>query len=214
MKKVVLIDNPLAKHYLTILRDKSTPPRIFREYMRRVGFIMGYEVSKLLKWRVTNVETPLAEASGLEPEGKLLIIGVLGASIPLINGMWEALPWAGLGLIAAKRIESEGGVDVNVFYERIPDDLSNYTVIVADPMLATGSTMLVALDKIYSRGCRDAVVAVVIASRRGVELLHEKTDVTVVALAIDPELNDKFFIVPGLGDAGDRSLNYDNCWKC
>lgn len=208
MKKVVLIDNPLANHYLTVLRDRNTKPKVFREYMYRVGFILGYETARLLNWRRIVVETPLAKANGLEPEGKLLIVGVLGASIPLVYGMWEALPWAGLGLVAAKRVEKREGVEVNVFYERLPNDLSDYTVIVADPMLATGSTILATLEKIYGRGCREAIVAVAIASQDGIKALHEKTDVTIITLAIDPELNDKFFIVPGLGDAGDRGLSY------
>ena len=207
---VVVIDNPLARHYLTILRDRDTPPRLFREYMRKLGFILGYEASKYMKWSSVFVETPLAKAEGLKPGKPVLIIGILGASIPLVQGIWEAIPWAGLGLIAARRVEYEDRVDVEIYYERLPKDLSHFTVLIGDPMLATGKTLASTIDLLSKRGARDIVVLTVIASRHGIEYLrsHAK-NVPIITVAIDPVLNDRFFIVPGLGDAGDRGLGYE-----
>jgi len=205
--KIIVIDNPLAKHYLTILRDKNTPPSTFREYMRKIGFILGYEASRFLKWKNIFVDTPLARANGLKIGKPIYIVGVLGASIPLIQGIWDALPCAGLGLVAAKRIEYDYGVDVEVYYERLPTDLSDYICIIGDPMLATGLTISKTIDILIKRGCRDIVVLAVIASKHGLEYVHQRyPEIPIIVVEVDPLLNDKFFIVPGLGDAGDRGL--------
>lgn len=208
MSGLFVIDNKLAKHYLTVLRDKSTRPAAFREYMRRLGFVLGYEASKYVKWSSVAVETPLARAPGLKPESPLLIVGILGASIPLVQGVWDALPWAGLGLVAARRVESEGGVEVEIYYQRLPRELSDYVVFLGDPMLATGKTISKAIDILVSRGASEIVVLTVIASKPGVEYVRKKhPSVPIIAVEVDPELDDKYFIVPGLGDAGDRSLD-------
>ena len=208
-EQVHVVENPLAKHYLTILRDKNTPSHVFREYLRKIGFILGYEVAKYLRWSSVFVETPLARANGLKPGKPVMIIGILGASIPLVYGLWDAMPWAGLGLVAARRIESGEELDVEIYYQRLPSDLSNYTVVVGDPMLATGKTMAKTIELLRARGGRDVIVATVIASKHGVEYIRRRyKDVPIIVVEIDPFLNDKYFIVPGLGDAGDRGLGY------
>ncbi|MEM1662005.1 MAG: uracil phosphoribosyltransferase [Desulfurococcaceae archaeon] len=205
---VIVLDNPLAKYYLTILRNRETPPSVFREYMYRLGFILGYETSRFINWEKIVVETPLALANGLKPSGKVIIVGILGASIPLVNGMWRAIPWASLGLVAARRIEMGNGVEVKVYYERLKDDLSGFTAIIGDPMLATGSTISAVIEKLVARGCSKVIVASVIASKQGIEyVLGKFRDINIITVEIDPQLNNKFFIVPGLGDAGDRSLD-------
>lgn len=209
--QITVIDNPLAQHYLTILRDKNTKPMIFREALRRLGFILGYEAAKHLRWRRVFVETPLAKAEGVKPSKPLLIVGVLGASIPLIEGMWEALPWAGLGLVAARRREDLAeGVEVDIYYQRLPDDLSPFTIILADPMLATGKTLVGVIKKLRFRGARDIIVTTVVSSKQGINhLMRNAGELPLITIAIDPILNSKYFIVPGLGDAGDRGLGYD-----
>ncbi len=209
-ENVYIIDNPLAKHYLTILRDKNTSPKLFREYLRKIGFILGYEASHHIKWRKVFVETPLARAEGYMVGKPVMIIGVLGASIPLVYGIWDALPWAGLGLVAARRIESGKEIDVEIYYERLPDDLSPYTIMIGDPMLATGKTIVSTIELVKKRGGRDIVVLTVVSSKYGLEYLHSREpDIPVITVVIDPILNDKYFIVPGLGDAGDRGLGYE-----
>jgi len=122
-KELIIADNPLAKFYLTILRNKSTAPKTFRKCVKN-GFILGYEASKYLKWRKTVIETPLAKSEGIEHERPVYIVEVLGASIPMIEGFWDAIPWAGPGLIAVRRKEEADRVEVEVFYERLPSDLS------------------------------------------------------------------------------------------
>ncbi|MEM0380862.1 MAG: uracil phosphoribosyltransferase [Desulfurococcaceae archaeon] len=208
MNNVFVINNPLAKHYLTILRDKSTKPSIFRQYMRKLGFILGYEASKYIDWKNTIVETPLAKSNGLKIDKPILVIGVLGASIPLVQGILDAYPQAGLGLIAARRIETTSGIDVEIYYQRLPDLLDKYNVMIGDPMLATGTTLLKIIDLVIEKRAFKIMVLSVIASRFGIENIRKKySDIPILVVEIDQELNDRFFIVPGLGDAGDRSLS-------
>lgn len=207
MDRVHVIDNPLAKYYLSCLRDKNTRPDTFRMYMEILGIYLGFELSRYLDWEEVDVETPLAKAKGLKPSGKLLIVAILGASIPLVTGIVKVLPWAGIGLIAARRIEKEGGVEVNVYYKRLPENLSSYTVIVVDPMLATGKTINTVLNYLEEKNVKKTIVATIIASKPGIKYItakHENT--TILTFAIDPILDTNMFIVPGLGDAGDRSL--------
>lgn len=208
-EKIYVINNPLAKHYLTILRDRSTPPHVFREYLRKTGFVLGYEASRYLRWSNVFIETPLARANGLKPRKPVLIVGILGASIPLAHGIWDAIPWAGLGLVAARRIESSEELDVEIYYQRLPDVLSQYTILIGDPMLATGKTMAKTIEILYEKRGRDIVILTVIASRHGIEYIRSRyKDIPIITVEIDPFLNDKYFIIPGLGDAGDRGLGY------
>ncbi len=206
-----MIDNPLAQHYLAILRDKNTGSSVFREVLEKTGFILGYEVSRELPWKTRDVETPLARAIGYFPSGKLLVVGILGASLPLVYGIIKALPWAGIGLIAAKRVEAGDSVRITIYYERLPVSLARYDrIILADPMLATGKTIEASIRHLRQRGARRITVASVIASRPGIEyLLSHVSDIKIYTVGIDPVLNDEFFIVPGLGDAGDRGLGVD-----
>jgi len=209
-KDLIIIDNPLAKYYLTILRSKNTTPKIFRDHIRKLGFILGYEASKYLKWRKVFIETPLAKTEGLEPAKPVYIVGILGASIPMIEGIWDVIPWAGLGLIAARRKEYPGKVEVEVYYERLPEDLSFYTILLIDPMLATGKTMVSVIERLRKKGAREIIVLTIISSKQGIEYVWRNAGkIPIITVAVDPMLNDKFFIVPGLGDAGDRGLGHD-----
>ncbi len=207
-ERVHIIDNPLAKYLLAILRNKNTLPPKFREVMKKLGFILAYEISRELNWKETTIETPLSKAKGIEPYTNVWIIAILGAGVPLAQGMHEAFPWAGLGFIAARRFEEGKDVRVEVYYERIPESLKGAITIIADPMLATGNTMVKVLEIVKRRECKKVLIASVVASKYGIKrILGLFNDVNIYVLTIDPELNDKAFIVPGLGDAGDRALN-------
>lgn len=209
-ENLIIIDNPLAKYYLTMLRRRDTRPAVYRDYVKKIGYIIGYEVSRLLKWKPVFVETSVARTEGIVPGKQVYIIGVLGASIPLMHGIWEALPWAGLGIVAARRFKVENKVLVRLYYERVPQDLSEHTAIAVDPTLATGNTMIKVLEKLDELRCKDYLVATIIASKPGLENLWKRfPGIRVIALSVDPVLNQEFFIVPGIGDAGDRSLSSD-----
>ncbi len=196
---------PAARFILRVLRDKATGSEVFRAYLRQAGRLLAFQVSKELSWKEARVETPLGEAVELEPAGPVDVIGVLGASIPMVEGFVDVLPFARVGLIAARRIEREGGVTVEISYVRLPDKIT--TAVIVDPMLATGSTAREAVKIAKERGASRVVIASVIAAEEGVRNVSDAyPDVTIYTLALDPKLNDKFFIVPGLGDAGDRAL--------
>jgi len=184
--------------------------------LTELGRIVGMEMSRVLDYKIVEVETPLnVYAKGIELTDleKVLLIGILRAAIPFLNGILEVIPSARLGLISARRIEesNRGGkdFDVEVSYVKIPEIDSDTTVIIADPMFATGSTMLRIIPEIAKKGIpKKMIIASVIATRYAVNRLLEKyPKIYVFTVSIDKELNSKGFIVPGLGDAGDRAFD-------
>ncbi len=198
---------PLARAVLRVLRDESTGYEEFRRFMRIAGTLLALSVSRDLSWSEAKVRTPLAaEAVELEPGRPLYLVGVLGASIPLLEGFLDVYQWARIALVAARRVEEGEGVEIKVSYLRLPKAFDG-DVVVVDPMLATGKTAEAAVALAKERGAGRVVVASVISSRQGVEyLLSRHREVAIHTLALDPELDDRYFIVPGLGDAGDRAL--------
>ena len=208
-RKIVVVDNPLVKSYLTILRNIRTQPPVFREVMEKIGFYIGFEVAKFLDWKSVQVMTPLGQAKGLIISREVIAVGVLGASLPLLYGFVKSMPWAGIGLIAARRIEdhSKDYIDVEIYYTRLPSDMHNKVVVLLDPMLATGLTLKKSVELLSRLGASDIIVASVIASREGLEKLSKEKNVKVIIVcAVDEKLDKNYFIVPGLGDAGDRAL--------
>jgi len=205
--RVVSAENPAASWLLRILRDEGTRVREFREAMRRAGLLLGFEVAKFLEWRRVKVRTPLGEDTyEVEPAENPLVVAILGASLPLAEGILEVYPGAPLGLVSARRIEEGEELRVEVNYVRLPREWEG-PVVVADPMLATGMTIERVIDEVKARGASRVLVATVIAAVDGIRRVASKhDDVIVVALAVDPRLDDRYFIRPGLGDAGDRGL--------
>jgi uracil phosphoribosyltransferase len=206
---VYLIDHPYAQHVLTKLRDRSTASLEFRKGLVRLGRIMGYEVARRFPKREVAVRTPLGEARGivLEDLDRVVIIEVLRAAMPLVEGLLKAFPEARIGVIAARRREEGGTVSVDVYYVRIPD-VEGSVVLIADPMLATGVTMASAIREVLKRGTpKRLLVTSVIATPMGVErVLAAYPHAEIYAVAIDEFLDKNGFIVPGLGDAGDRAF--------
>ncbi|AFA40786.1 uracil phosphoribosyltransferase [Pyrobaculum oguniense TE7] len=207
---VRIIDHVYAQYLLTRLRDKNTGSLDFRKGLVRLGRIIGYELVKTFPFRYVEVETPLGRAVGVDIIGldKVVIVQILRAAMPLVEGLVKAFPNARLGVVAARRREEEGYVDVEVFYSKMPSIGVEDTVIVADPMLATGTTMSRAIEEVFKTGTPGRLVVVsVIATPVGISrVLSRWPDTEIYTVAIDPELNDKAFIVPGLGDAGDRAF--------
>jgi uracil phosphoribosyltransferase len=209
--RVTIVENPLAKYYLSLLRNKNTRPPQFRDAMEKLGEILAYEASRRLEWISRDIETPLSKTMGLYPSGNIIVVGILGASIPMLNGITRMLPWAGIGLIAARRLETRGGVEPVVYYERLPASMEKYSLtLLVDPMLATGKTIEAAVKHLRRRGAGRILILTIIASKPGLNyILENLRDVDVYTISIDPILNEDYMIVPGLGDAGDRALNVD-----
>ncbi|MEZ0248676.1 MAG: uracil phosphoribosyltransferase [Thermoproteus sp.] len=206
---VHLVDHPYAQHVLTKLRDKRTSSLEFRKSLVKLGRIMGYEIAKTFPKREVTIETPLGEAKGvvLDDLDKVVIVEVLRAAMPLVEGLLKAFPEARIGVVAAKRREEGGAIDVDIYYSRIPD-VNGSVVLLADPMLATGTTMSSAVREVLRRGApKRLLTASVISTPVGIErVLSAYPQAEIFTVAIDEILNKDGFIVPGLGDAGDRAF--------
>lgn len=207
---VKVVDHPYAQHILTRLRDRRTPALEFRKGLVRLGRVIGYELARTFPTRQVEVETPLARAVGVEIVGldRVVIVQVLRAAMPLAEGLLKAFPQARLGVVAARRKE-EGRVDVEVFYSKIPPISQEDVAIVADPMLATGTTMVKAIEEVHRAGTPGRLVVVsAIATPVGIgRVLSAYPHAEIYTVAIDPQLDSRAFIVPGLGDAGDRAFS-------
>ena len=210
MERVRVIGDevPYARWLLARLRDRSTPPDEFRRYMRDAGRLIAIYSSRELEWVKVGVSTPLgAVAEELDLASPPLVVGVLGAGLPLVEGYTDVFPTSRIGLVAARRYEGADGVRVELYYRRLPSSHGGVSVVL-DPMLATGKTVSRVIDEVKKIGVGKVIVGAVIASRPGLMYLTKThPDVSVYTLAVDPDLNSAFFIVPGLGDAGDRALN-------
>jgi uracil phosphoribosyltransferase len=217
MGDVVVLDHPYIQEVLTILRNKYTSQIEFRKSMVKIGRMIGYELTRYMEKQRVEVETPVGKAEGvvIPDKDNILIVNVLRAAIPLVEGLLKAFPKARQGVISAKRIEDSirGNdhmeFDVRIDYVNIPGISEEDTVVVADPMLATGSTMNVVLDEVVKRGKPKRVIVLsVISTQTGIDkVLNVHPYVDIFTASIDKALNEKGYIVPGLGDAGDRSFN-------
>lgn len=212
--RVKIIDHPLAKVILTQLRDKNTKQIGFRKGLVKLGRLIGYELIKTMKLEEFEVETPLGmKAKGFRiPDlDHIIIINVLRAATPLVEGLLKALPEARQGIVAIKRIEEKPGIEnitVQKFYVKIPTINNDDIVIVADPMLATGSTISAVIAEILNVGTPKRLIVVsIISTEYGINrILKTYPSVEIITVAIDPGLNDHGYILPGLGDAGDRAF--------
>jgi len=208
-------ENPALQLILQKLRDKRTPRPMFRSLLRLAGLLLAYEAAPLLPTRSDTVETPLGVRSTAEvvDDSRLAVIAVLRAAIPMAMGVLDLYPEAELGFVAASRLEDtgrlEGGrivFDVSIPYWKTPR-IKGKHVIIVDPMLATGSTLSRVVSRVAEQQPEGITVLSLIATRQGVEAVvssGENVSLGVIVGSLDPELNDKGFIVPGLGDAGDR----------
>lgn len=210
-----VLDRPFARHILTRLRAKDTDQVNFRKNLVRLGRILGYEIADSLGYEEVEVETPLGRARGvvIRDLERVVIVNVLRAATPLVEGLLKAFPSARQGVVVAKRREKTYDsppkqMEVDIYYSKIPKINPDDIVIVADPMLATGSTVLRVLELVFGAGSPKRVfVASVIASRYGVErVLGCGRPVEIFVVEVDPALDERGYIVPGLGDAGDRAF--------
>lgn len=211
-----LVQKPFTLHILTKLRDYSTDQINFRKNMVRLGRILGYEICNTLDFKLTEVSTPLrVKAYGIEIYDieNIVIINILRAANPLVEGLLKAFPAARQGVIAASRKETEGNtvpkeMDVEIFYEKIPKIRKGIdNVIIADPMIATASTMVKILQIVHGYDPKRIYIASVIGSVYGIKrILDTYPSVNIFTVSVDPELNNLGYILPGLGDAGDRAF--------
>lgn len=200
-------DHPLISHKLTVLRDKDTPQATFRELVDELVTLLAYEATRDVRTEPREVVTPVASTIGTHMgDPKPIVVPVLRAGLGMLAGMMKLLPTAEVGFLGLKRDEET--LQAITYANRLPDDLSGRQCFVLDPMLATGGTLTATIDYLFERGAHDVTCICLIAAPEGIELVErhvgDRADVTVVVAAVDERLNEKAYIVPGLGDAGDR----------
>jgi len=198
-----LIDHPCVQHKLAIVRDAETGHKRFRELTTEITKFICYEALKNIRTRDVVVETPVAAAHCRKIDTDLVVVPILRAGIGMLDGILELVPTARVGFVGLYRDE-ETKQPVS-YYERFPPQIRGGTCIVIDPMLATGGSTAAALDILKQNGAQDIVVICIVTCPEGIELVESKhPDVEIYAAAIDERLDDRKYIVPGLGDAGDR----------
>ena len=204
MAEVHVLDHPLIQHKLAILRDKKTSVKEFRELVGEIAGLMCYEATRNLPLKEVEVETPVATAKCHMLSGKkLAIVPVLRAGLGMVDQMVALIPSAKIGHIGLYR-DPETHMPVE-YYCKLPDDIANRQVFVVDPMLATGGSAVAAIDFLKERGCKNIIMMNIIGAPEGVAAVQKAhPDVDIYLAALDEKLNDHAYIVPGLGDAGDR----------
>ena len=204
MAEVHVLDHPLIQHKLAILRSKDTPVKEFRELVGEIAGLMCYEATRKLPLKEVDVETPIATARCHMLSGKkLAIVPVLRAGLGMVDQMVALIPSAKIGHIGLYR-DPETHKPVE-YYCKLPEDVANRQVFVVDPMLATGGNAVAAIDFLKQHGCRNIIMMNIIGCPEGVKAVQEAhPDVEIYLAAMDEKLNENAYIVPGLGDAGDR----------
>ncbi len=201
---LTVVEHPLVQHKLTIMRDKTTSTAKFRQLLREVSMLLAYEVTRNMEMTRAQIETPLQPMEAPKLAGrKLALVSILRAGNGLLDGILELVPSARVGFIGLYR-DPETLQPVE-YYCKLPSDLAERLVIVVDPMLATGNSSAAAVDLLKKNGARNIRFLCLLAAPEGVRRMEEAhPDVPIVTAAVDERLNDHGYIVPGLGDAGDR----------
>ncbi len=204
MPEVHVIKHPLVQHKLTLLRQKDLSTHSFRNLVAEISMLLAYEVTRDLPLVEVDVETPMAHTRGVMLEGKkIVLIPILRAGIGIVDGMLRILPSARVGHIGVYRDpDTLGAVE---YYYKMPGEMNDRDVILADPLLATGNSAVAAVDRIKAAGPKSVRLVCLVAAPEGVTNFHEShPDVPIFTAAVDERLDDNGYILPGLGDAGDR----------
>ena len=201
---LTIIDHPLVQHKLTLMRRKETPTSSFRQLLREISMLLTYEVSRDLPLQKVSVETPVCRTKSPQLSGKkLALVSIMRAGNGLLDGILELIPAARVGFVGLYRDEET--LEPVEYYCKVPDQLENRLVIAVDPMLATGNSSVAAITRLKEAGAKDIRLLCLLAAPEGVACMKEAhPDVLVFTASLDEKLNEKGYIVPGLGDAGDR----------
>lgn len=204
--RVVIADHPLITHKLTVLRDKRTPPPIFRQLVEELMTLLAYEATREVRVESVEIETPVTKTTGVHiSQPSPLIVPILRAGLGMLEGMVKLVPTAEVGFLGMKR--NEETLVPESYAERLPEKLHGRQCFVLDPMLATGGSLAAAIEFLFERGADEVTAICVLGTPEGIAAVREQVgdrNVTLVLGALDDGLNEHAYIVPGLGDAGDR----------
>ena len=202
--KVHVMDHPLVAHKMSILRDKNTSVKDFREIVSEIGMLITYEATRDLPLTTKVVETPICTATVPTLKGKkFAVVPILRAGLGLVDGVLQMVPGARVGHIGMFRDEET--LEPHTYFCKMPKDIAERDIMIVDPMLATGGSAEAAITEMKKRGCTRIKLVVLLAAPEGIALIQEKhPDVDIFCGAVDEKLNEHGYIVPGLGDAGDR----------
>lgn len=204
----IIMNHALIEHKLSIMRDKDTPSYLFKQNLDDIAELMVYEVTKGLPLKDKELVTPICAMTGKQLAQDIILVPILRAGLGLLDGFRNMIKEAKVGFLGMARDEET--LVPHEYYAKLPKKLDHAKVIVVDPMLATGGSSVDALDNIKAKGAKDIVLACLVAAPEGVKLVEEKhPDVDIYIAHLDDHLNEKGYIVPGLGDAGDRLFGTD-----
>lgn len=199
---LTLVDHPLAKHYLTVLRRQDTGPQLFRQTTRQLGHLLIAEATRDLALFDIEIETPLELTTGYEVSKRVVAVPVLRAGLGLLDAALDAIPDVRVGYVGLAR--NEETAEPETYYEKLPD-LAGAKVLILEPMLATGGSLSDAVRRVKEKGATDVTAICVVAAPEGAARMEkDHPDVRVIVAGLDRQLNESFYIVPGLGDMGDR----------
>ena len=204
MMKVNILDHPLIQHKLTQIRQKDTPTTQFRQMINEIGGLMVYEITRDLPLEQVEIETPVATTKANVIAGKkMVVVPILRAGLGMVDGILKMIPSARIGHIGIFRDEET--LQPVEYFAKFPDELDQRDIFIVDPMLATGGSAIAAINSIKQRGAKNIKLVCLVGAPEGVKAVNEAhPDVTIYLASLDEKLNDKGYIVPGLGDAGDR----------
>ena len=204
-KNLKLLDSPVVQREITILRDKSTTPEFFREAVKRLSIILAIEISRNFITEKVEVETPLEKTTGYRLSEEIILVPILRAGLGMVSGFLEIIPDAKVGHIGMER--NEETLEPNSYYFKIPSSKGNTKIIILDPMLATGGSVIAAISKLKNSGIINCTFASLVAAPEGIKNVTKRhPEVEIFTTALDRGLNEKGYILPGLGDAGDRTF--------
>lgn len=204
MKNLTVVDHPLVQHKLTLMRCKDTSTMKFRNLMREISMLIGYEVSRSMSLKIQTIQTPLSEMDApVLAKKKMALISILRAGNGILDGILQLMPSARVGHIGLYREHKTN--TVIEYYLKLPDDIKHREALLLDPMLATGQSAVAAISRLKQAGVSTIKLVCLLASEEGVAHIHDHyPEVDIYTASVDPKLDERHYIVPGLGDAGDR----------
>ncbi|MFO7969853.1 MAG: uracil phosphoribosyltransferase [Candidatus Izemoplasmatales bacterium] len=203
MGKVTVFNHPLIQHKLAIVRDKYTNTKTFRENVNEIGSLVTYEITRDLETKEIEVETPISKTKAIVLAKDVVIVPILRAGLGMVDGIQNVIPTAKIGHVGMYRDEET--LKPTMYYAKFPKEIIDATVLAVDPMLATGNSAIAAINEIKKTGAKDIRFVGLVGCPEGIEALQKAhKDVDIYIISIDEKLNEKGYIVPGLGDCGDR----------